>query len=264
VSPSSARPGTWQIRTPEAAVFEFELAGPASRALAWLADRLVVGLATAAAGTGLSLADLVAPGLGGALFLVVYFVLDWGYHAGFEWRSNGQTPGKRLVGLRVMSDRGLRLTLAQAVVRNLFRLIDGLPVLYLLGGCVAALEEHGRRLGDLAAGTVVVRVRRLPAPARLSAGPGRGGRLPWEPDEAGRVRRRLSVGEGELVLSLAMRREQLDLGVRLDLFRRVSAHLQRRLDLPRPPSLSDENYVLHVAAVLAGGEGGPDGAARAS
>ena len=253
---TSPRPGTWRVRTPEAAVFEFELAGPASRALAWLVDRVFVGLVTGLSASALALADVLVAGLGAALILVVYFVLDWGYHVGFEWRSNGQTPGKRLVGLKVVSDRGLRLTLAQAVLRNLFRVVDRLPLLYLLGGCVAVFEEHGRRLGDLAAGTVVVRVGRLPAPARRQPGRARGGEPAWEPGAAARIRRRLSVEEGELVLSLSMRREQLDLSVRLELFRRVSSHLQQRLDLPRPPSLSDENYVLQVAAVLAGGGSG--------
>lgn len=242
----------WVVRTPENAVFSFELAGPASRALAWLADRVAVAMGTALAGVLLSGANAVAAGLGTALFLIVYFVLDWGYHVGFEWHANGQTPGKRLLGLRVVSDRGLRLTLAQAVIRNLLRILDGLPALYLLGGAWATFEAHGRRLGDLAAGTVVVRVGRRAAPSGLRPATDRGRRRPWEAGAAGHVRRRLSAEEGDLVLTLALRREQLDLPVRVELFRRVSEHLQARLSDRKPPSLSDENYVLQVAAAVAG------------
>jgi len=257
--------GTWVVRTPENAVFSFELAGPASRALAWLADRVAVLLGAWLLGLVVGLIDVVATGLGTAVFLVAYFALDWGYHVGFEWRENGQTPGKRLVGLRVVSDRGLRLTLAQAVVRNLFRLIDALPALYLLGGAWAAFERHGRRLGDLAAGTVVVRVRRRPAPSKLRPASERGRRRAREAGAAALARRRLSVEEGELVLSLALRREQLDLPVRVELFRRLATHIQARLDEKKPPSLSDENYLLQVASALAGDEparvrAGPAGA----
>lgn len=238
------------VRTPEHAVFAYDLAGPASRAAAWLFDRVIVLGAAAASGVVLSVTEALSEGLGIALFLVVYFVLDWGYHVVFEWH-NGRTPGKALVGLRVLSERGLRLTIGQSMVRNLFRLIDMLPVLYLAGGALTVRDRLGRRLGDLAAGAVVVRDRRTGRPGVLGrlSDPGRVGALPAE--EAARARRRATPAERDAVLALALRREDLDLPVRVFLFEILSDHLRDRLGLPRPPGLSPENHVLRLAAALA-------------
>ena len=111
----------------------------------------------------------------------------------------------------------------------------------------------------------LLRVRRRPAPSKLRPASERGRRRAREAGAAALARRRLSVEEGELVLSLALRREQLDLPVRVELFRRLATHIQARLDEKKPPSLSDENYLLQVASALAGDEparvrAGPAGA----
>ncbi len=239
------------VRTPENVVFEYELAGPASRASAWLLDRIVVLMLSAGAGAAVQLFEFVVEGLGAALWLVVYFVLDWGFHAVCEWRW-GKTPGKAFLGLRVMSDRGLRITFGQSVVRNVFRVLDSLPGIYLLGGTVAATDPRVRRLGDLAAGTVVVRdpprrsLKGLLAPAR--GGTGRVAAMPAA--EAARVRRRITAPARDAVLALALRREELELPVRVDLFSDLSRVLQAQLGLPRAAGLSAENHVLRVAAAL--------------
>ena len=242
----------YRVRTPENVVFEFATAGPAARACAWGLDRVLVVMATVAAGVALSLVEAVAAGLGSALFLVVYFTLDWGYHVAMEWRSAGRTVGKRIMGLRVMSDRGLRITFGQAVLRNLLRAVDGLPILYLLGGGLALVEPYGRRLGDLAAGTLVVRVGRRPLPAAVM--PANAPQNPWlnDAEATRRIHHRITVDEREAIVTLALRREELDLPVRLRLMAEASAHLEGRLGLPRPDSLSHENYTLNVAAILLG------------
>ena len=78
-----------------------------------------------------------------------------------EWVWRGQTVGKRLMGLRVVDARGLRLEPSQVIVRNLMRLLDALPALYLVGGIACVFSRHRQRLGDLAAGTVVVRTSKI-------------------------------------------------------------------------------------------------------
>src|SRR6185503_8817620 len=88
-----------------------------------------------------------------------------GYAILLEWRWRGQTVGKRLLRLRVIDAHGLQLRFAQIVLRNLIRLVDMLPLLYLVGGLTALLTRTGQRLGDLAANTVVIRERQ-----------------PWQPD----------------------------------------------------------------------------------
>ena len=247
------------VTTPENVVFEYELAGPAARASAWLLDRVAVGMASAGLGTLIQLIDAVVDGLGAALWLVVYFVLDWGYHAVCEWRW-GKTPGKAFLGLRVMSDRGLRITFGQSVVRNLFRILDSLPGVYGVGGLLSATDPAARRAGDLAAGTVVVRdpprrsFKGLVAPSRTAAQShptAQEARVAPLPDaDAARVRRRITAAQRDAVLALVLRREELDLPVRVDLFASLAAALKPPLGIPHPAGLSAENFVLRVAAAL--------------
>jgi hypothetical protein len=91
------------------------------------------------------------------LFLVALFVITWGYAAFCEAVFNGQTLGKRMVGIRVVSDRGIPITGAQAVLRSLVGTIDGpIPFCYLLGLASMLCTRKFQRLGDLAAGTMVV------------------------------------------------------------------------------------------------------------
>jgi uncharacterized RDD family membrane protein YckC len=148
-----------RIETPEHVVFEYELAGPASRIIAALVDGMLVGLGLA----GLLLAMLATVGTAGpwaiALGVVAAFVFLWGYPIVFEIWWKGQTPGKRSVGLRVIQEGGYALTPAVVLARNLLRLVDFLPGFFLLGLTVMILHPRHKRLGDLVAGTLVIRDR---------------------------------------------------------------------------------------------------------
>ena len=93
----------------------------------------------------------------------------WGYFVFFEVIWHGQTPGKRWVGLRVIKEGGYPLGFVDSVIRNVVRLADFLPAYYMLGAIVMFIDPRSRRLGDLAAGTLVVRERREFTPASLVA-----------------------------------------------------------------------------------------------
>lgn len=153
-----------EIVTPENIAFEYRLAGPFRRLPAFLIDlliRIVVLI-------GCAIALVTALGaLGGGLLLVVWFALTWFYGGLFEALWNGQTPGKRILGLRVVSIEGQPITGWQAVLRNLLSAVDCLPAitflqnyfflpLYSLGLLTAASNKRFQRLGDLAAGTMVI------------------------------------------------------------------------------------------------------------
>ena len=152
------------IRTPEGIEFSLPLAGPFSRMLALVIDIAVIIM------LGSFLEKLLAPllvfgqDLADALTVIGYFVISLIYSALAEWRWRGQTVGKRLLRLRVVDARGLRLEPSQVVVRNLMRFVDALPLLYLVGGVACVLSRYRQRLGDLAAGTVVVRTPKLVRP----------------------------------------------------------------------------------------------------
>lgn len=149
------------VSTPEMVSFDYQLAGIGSRILAQLIDfpiqlllLLVAVLGGIAAGT------LVGnSGLAVLATIVAGLLLAWGYPILSESVWSGQTLGKRVFGLRVVGDQGEPIRISQSFIRNLVRIIDFLPGLYGLGLTVLFLNGHGKRLGDLAAGTVVVRER---------------------------------------------------------------------------------------------------------
>ena len=162
-----------EVETPEHVVLDLEIAGIGSRALAAILDMLV--LAGAGLGLLVVLAILAGYGLtvgrvGDALLLLGGFAAWTGYFILFEGLRQGQTPGKRAVGIRVVMDTGYPVTLGAAAARNLLRTADFLPPPYLTGSLLVALHPRGKRLGDIVAGTVVARDRPAEAgPARPAA-----------------------------------------------------------------------------------------------
>jgi uncharacterized RDD family membrane protein YckC len=200
---------------------------------------------------GATVGAIVSPGgYVQAVLGVFTFVVVTGYWITFEYRWQGRTPGKRMFGLRVVGERGLRLDLGQIVLRNLLRMVDLMPGFGGIGASFLVLHREHRRLGDLVAGTLVVRERRVPAPERLRSVLG-GVRVKQRllPMDA---RRRLTPAEREFLLDLCLRRDALDDRVRMDLFRTVAADLRARLepDEGDTEGLSDEKLVLIVTAEL--------------
>jgi uncharacterized RDD family membrane protein YckC len=145
-----------RLDTPERIVFDHPLAGPFRRFCAYLMDLgLVLVLMLVALLASLVLSGGSQSSLGPAF--VAFFLITWGYGAFWEGLFNGQTPGKRALGLRVISQRGVPITAVQAVLRNLVGTVDGLvPFFFLTGLTSMLLTSKLQRLGDLAAGTIVV------------------------------------------------------------------------------------------------------------
>ncbi len=240
------------VRTPEYVEFEFLLAGPMSRFLAWTLDALVATAAAGAVTLAVWLAGFWVPGLALAVTFIVWFLASWAYFVMSEHWLGGQTLGKRALGLRAIQQSGVRLTFYHAALRNLVRALDHLPVLYLAGGALSLFSASGRRFGDLAAGTVVIRERRRVLPADIAAHDQAA--LLLKVDRRGEERiARASVEEREVLLSAALRREELAMGARLALFQRLSEYAGERFGLTRPEHLSDEKFVLAVAALVARG-----------
>ena len=236
------------IRTPENVTFEFELAGLGSRALAWAIDVLVMGTLLVIASKIMSAFSPVLGGFAAALFMIIAFLIQWWYGAILEWWWGGQTVGKRLVGLRALSSEGVRMSFMQAAVRNLMRIVDLLPGLYLVGGVSALVDQKRRRLGDLAAGTIVIKERRAPAPTRVVPASERYNTFVDDPAIAMAVRK-ITAPEREAMIGLSLQRERLPLAVRRELFAKLAAHLETRLNVARPHFFSEEKYVLNLTAV---------------
>lgn len=151
------------IDTPEQVALEFSLATVGSRFLALAIDTLIQVACAAVLFAGVGLAALAAQVSAGgpspwlaAVVVIGLFLIYYAYFAIFESVWNGQTPGKRAIGLRVIHMSGRPVGVFEAILRNIVRIADQFPGIYAIGIVSMFLTERSQRLGDLAAGTVVV------------------------------------------------------------------------------------------------------------
>lgn len=142
---------TRRYETPEGIALGLRIAGPVARSCAWAIDMLI------RAGLYLAIAIPFSffGGLGFGISLVAFFLIEWFYPVFFELRQ-GATPGKRAMGLEVIQDNGTPVSWSASLIRNLLRAADFLPFLYAAGLVSMLLSRNFQRLGDLAAGTLVV------------------------------------------------------------------------------------------------------------
>jgi uncharacterized RDD family membrane protein YckC len=222
------------IETPEQTVLEFEVAGVGSRFLALAYDTLLqillgVGLFVVLLVAGVALPGGAKSGIWFvAVIVLAYFVLYFGYFALFEVLWNGQTPGKKKEGLRVIKDDGRPITPAEAIGRNLMRIIDQLPALYAIGICSMLLSRQNKRLGDFVTGTIVVHEKSL-----IDAKP------VWEPAptvETGPATaygsERLTPEEFALIETFLNRRSSLPADVRFAMADRIALQIRPKLSVP--------------------------------
>jgi len=168
-----------KIATPETVDLHLELAGLGNRLQAKVVDLFWKWMPVAVIALGLTLLDMIggrglrvggASTFATAALILLLFLYMVGWEIYFEMRWNGQTPGKRLAGVRVIDENGYPLSFRQVVIRNLVAFADMLPVFYFLGGVVVFASKKSQRLGDMAAGTLVVRERETGDPRQLWEG----------------------------------------------------------------------------------------------
>lgn len=227
------------IITPEAVALNIETAGLGSRMIAGLIDTAIQ--AAVLIGAGLALGVIAAVGVSGdaatVSFFVISFLLLFGYYPLFEGMWDGRTPGKRAQGLRVVQKDGHPATTAQILVRNLVRIVDFLPGAYSVGA-LTMIFTRTRRLGDLAAGTVVVREAKAPVPLPQVSEGTVGPTLDTS---------RLSEHEYGLVRSFLERRNQLDRAARFQLARQLATAFRGKVAGKPAAELSDEAFLVALA-----------------
>ncbi|MED5370847.1 MAG: RDD family protein [Myxococcota bacterium] len=153
------------VETPEGVQLELHVAGPFARGLALLLDVMI----RMALMIGVSIPMAFLGEAGAGLLLILFFVLEWFYPVFFEIFFEGATPGKKALGLRVVRDDGTPVDWTASILRNLLRAADLMPFGYQAGLLAMVLNKDFKRLGDLAAGTVVVYADRVMPPAQLPA-----------------------------------------------------------------------------------------------
>jgi uncharacterized RDD family membrane protein YckC len=239
---------TYQVITTEKVPLSYRVASVGSRFLAWLIDGGLIVLMFIVGSLFAGILDARRAGLGSAVMALAALALLWGYFLLFEWLWNGQTPGKRLLGIRVIDGQGGAVSFFQSAVRNVLRAVDSLPFFYGLGSLVAICNPAHRRLGDLAAGTLVIHVERRT-------------RSLWSfhdgsadediMDSLARQRLgQLTRQQRQTMLDLSLRRDQLRVEDRARLFGAVAAYFKNQLKLASTEYQSDEKFVLHLVALL--------------
>ena len=252
---SNRRGTSLTIETPEGVEFSYDLASPVTRALALIIDVAAIAVLTKGAGKACEWLGHMNQDWANAIAVILYFVISVGYGIVLEWRWRGQTLGKRVMGLRVVDSQGLRLQLSQVVLRNLLRLVDMLPMAYLVGGVASFCSRNCQRLGDLAAGTVVAREREPYAPDLEQIAPAKYNSLLAYPYLAARLRSLASAESVRIAVQAVSRRDGYEPLARIELFEELAAYFQSLT--PFPPAategLTDEQYVRSVLRVIYGG-----------
>lgn len=238
------------IETPEQTSLDFTIAGIGSRFLALALDTLIqmlvgfiVGLGGSMVVGALAAAAPKSAIWGLAIMILFFFLLYFGYFAFFEIIWNGQTPGKRKAGIRVIKDSGRPLTVAESIARNLLRIVDWLPGFYAIGIASALITKENKRLGDLVAGSLVVRESSfsdLKPVWQTTQAPGIPGSAPLGAAN-------LTIEESALIDSFLTRRSELDFNVRLRMADQILQRLKPKLTLPADNSLSTEKILENLA-----------------
>lgn len=241
-----------RVRTPEGVVFTFPLAGPVVRCIAWVIDSVAISTATSIVGMVLMWFAIISLDLTVAAVTVLFFVLSTGYNMVFEYFWRGQTPGKRVMRLRVVDAGGMALTPGQIVVRNLVRVVDELPFLYLVGGVAMMVSRRAQRLGDLAAGTIVVRHRLVHEPDLEALIHGKYNSLREAPHLAARLRQRVPPAIAAAAVDALVRREMLEPAARVMLFGELAQVFRGLVTFPPEmvAELPDEVLVRNVVEIV--------------
>ena len=253
------------IDTPELVAIQMPLAGIGSRFIALLIDYLIWIPAM------LILRELfvvLLPGIGAfshrsaqwafASYLFLIFLFNWGYFTLFEAFWNGRTPGKRVARIRVIQRSGRAIGLFESMARNFIRYIDQIPLFYAVGAIAMFATRDHQRLGDLAAGTLVVRDSQEEAPASIDSAARMltaniftpPAPLP-EPHAVFTLPSsgvaKLSPEDLEVLESLLMRRLDMPLATRERLAQRIASAIQVKTGLEPPRGASVETF-LEIAA----------------
>jgi uncharacterized RDD family membrane protein YckC len=250
------------IDTPELVSIEMPIAGIGSRFIAILVDSLIWCAAMAILILLAVILFASAHSFGGAsgnwvlgVALLIFFLLQWGYFTLFEAFNNGRTPGKHAAKIHVIHRSGRAISFVEALARNLLRAIDYLPGFYAIGMVAIFLSRQNQRLGDMIAGTLVVRDRAIESPHWGELGSRTITAPTLAPIAAPHLNvqlpvshvARLSVSDLEVMEGFFSRRLDMDLATRAALARRMALALCAKSGLVMPAGISVETFLEAVA-----------------
>jgi uncharacterized RDD family membrane protein YckC len=246
------RTATLDISTPEGVTFSLPLAGPVTRSVACFLDYAAMSIAWSMLRILLVPFLLMSADLGIGLRVLMEFIFIESARMLMELFWGGQTIGKRIMGLRVMDERALKLRPSQVILRNLLRWVDILPSFYALGGAVSFFSARSQRLGDLAAGTVVVRTIKTTPPDVAGVLAGKFNSFRDHPHLEARLRQKVTPEEAQLALHALVRRDELETEARVRLYHQLATMFREKVSFPEDAviGMSDEQYVRNVVETI--------------
>jgi uncharacterized RDD family membrane protein YckC len=244
---SSGLDSSLGMQTPEGIEYVLFPAGITVRACAWGIDSLIKGVALFV----IQIIAIYSSYLFGIwFFYIMFFVLDWLYYSGFELLWDGQTPGKRIMGIRVVNGDGTPVKAGASFLRNLLRFADGFFFLYLIAFICMAVSPGFKRIGDWAADTLVIYTARSRLPNRFSR-LAQQQAIPWLKDIPAIVPAcKLSYEEKQGLLMFARRYPLLGKERSDEIARPWAARL--RSGVSDDTIISDSEYLLGIAHTISG------------
>lgn len=245
----------WKLTTPEGISYAMPLASPVLRMVALAIDILIMLCVFSLVSLLMRFLFFVNDGIVRSVEIVLTFILWIMYPMVMEWRWNGRTVGKKVLGIRVIDAGGRELTFSQCVIRNLIRLGDMMPGPYLLGAIIVSADKYFRRLGDIAAGTVVVHSGNLANQMLregVSANRVRYNTLLAWPGTIASLREAISPSQLRIAVEALSRAEKMDTNERLHLFEIIGGDFRKMIRLPEDALglMSDEQLVQNVVDAL--------------
>ncbi len=234
-----------EIETEDAVSFSLTLASPVSRALAIAIDLAVLVVIQSIINAALFIPFQFLREFAVAITTVLFFATNFGYFVLLEYAWKGQTIGKRLLKLQVMDAHIQKLNGYQILLRNLFRVVDMLPLFYTLGGIVAICNRKYQRLGDIAASTIVIRLQQPMVPHYTQAISNQLNSFRRYPHIEAILKRNSHPEEHLLAFETLQRRNQLDASARVELFDSLAHHFKAKAKFPPEATdhLTNEQYI---------------------
>ena len=221
----------YTLETPENIQVHFEVAGLGTRFCAMLVDTLLLATVAVVGLIAMVMMDISVASVFGArhgewlaavVVAVLIVLLSEGYFILFEWLMRGQTPGKKALKIRVIRDDGTPVTIQEVLVRNILRLVDFLPAAYGVGVIVMFPSRLSKRLGDIAAGTIVIKEGQLDYRANADK------KYELRPVALGEINAELTAAERRLVTGFLQRRAELLPKAREELAQRLARPLYEK------------------------------------
>ncbi len=262
---SESRWESYSVATPENISFSYDVAGIGSRFIAALIDFVIYILAAIALAILRSeiqryISDATLMATITAIYIAFSFLFYWGYYILFELIWAGQSPGKRIARIRVVRLDGTPASPGQIVIRNVGRLVDLFPGFYAVGVITMLLNDQARRLGDFAAGTLVVREVAQVSLSQVVNETGDSPVAPGAPMVNERAQaeaatlpvNRLSKEQRQIAREFLARRAEMNESLRARLALQIGASAARQMDFVVPVHPAQAEYLLELIAIALG------------